>query len=99
MLLKSFADWGFAYIESNREAYKDPLSYTECKLSDLEKWDVFILEEYAKNPKLQNFWIFMWKNKSWYYIGQHLDDNGWIETIAYNNYYSTNYDVIKINRF
>ena len=57
--LKSLSDWDITYSNINRDIYTDPISYTECTLSDLKYWDVYIYksdnEKYKQNYKIYLF--------------------------------------------
>ena len=98
--LKSFEHWDIRYSIINRDIYNDPISYTECKLSDLKYWDVFFVK-WMGIKRLANYGIFMGIDNKWIYHFQHLSDFIWIGLwmgLIINNYYSYDKDVYKFNR-
>ena len=98
--LKSLSDWDITYSNCNIRNYTFPISYTECKLSDLQYWDVFFVKWMDIN-RLAHYGIFMGIDNKWIYHFQHLSDFIWIGLwmgLIVNNYYSYDKDVYKFNR-
>jgi len=98
--LKSFEYWDIRYSTINRDIYNDPICYTECKLSDLQYWDVFFVKWMDIN-RLAHYGIFMGIDNKWIYHFQRLPDFIWMDIrteLIINNYYSYDKDVYKFNR-
>ena len=98
--LKSFDDWDIVYSKHSNTLYTDPISCTECKLSNLKYWDVFFVKWMDIN-RLSNYGIFMGIDNKWIYHFQRLPDFIWMDIrteLIINNYYSYDKDVYKFNR-
>ena len=95
-VLKSLDAWDIVYSKYSDSIYNDPISYTECKLSNLKYWDVFFVKWNDIN-KLTNYGIFIGIDSKWAYHFQLLSDFMWMEVII-NNYYLYDKDVYKFNR-
>ena len=83
------------YESRSKFKYDDKLSYTECKLSELEYWDVFIAQ--GDSISLHNFHIYMGYCSNTRYRYQYLTQVGGVEYIEWD-WINDDSEVIKINR-
>jgi len=97
-LLKSYNYWDIQYSNDCYHNYTETLTYTHTTLDKLEKWDVFICEDYLDNIRLIDFCILIWQDNTETYILNYLKKTNWIEYIA-DTYAYDNHKVIKFNRY
>lgn len=85
--LISWRDWDISYYKNYPSGLTDEISYIECELKDLEKWDVFILKNIVDVWRYNKFhfkiYVWMYQNQ---YLHQCLTGYGWIEVIHWSSF-------------
>ena len=90
----SFWIWDYYMWTHNIIWYNDKVNFKECKLSELKKWDIFIIKDYISVFDNSFINIFIWQDKKWLYRYQYINKIDWLEMISDEYYYDPDIEVI-----